>query len=178
MSKINKYIFFKKICSKRGFSLIEIMVCIALSVIFASLIFANISFIHRYLLRAEVDKIFNVCRYLQRCAQISGEKKVLYFDIKNNIYMYDNKMCRLPKRIKFGTIPGVKGPPSSPRKIINSPITFKGNKVVFHPDGIIQSGTVYITDNKNRFLYAVSCSVSQVSYLRKYLYNQTWTQIK
>ncbi|MFC1841972.1 Tfp pilus assembly protein FimT/FimU [Candidatus Dependentiae bacterium] len=160
-----------------GFSLVEIIVSLALFVLVIGLLAANFSFLQRFLVCAEVDKLFNVCHYLQRCAVVTGNKKVLTFDANKNQYAFEDKVCQLPRQVVFGVLQHVKGPPSTPKKMIKSPITFKGENVVFHSDGIIKSGTVYITDVDKNFLYAISCSVSQASYLRKYVYNGTWTLI-
>jgi len=139
-----------------GFSLVEIMVCISLFVLVAGLLVANISFLDRCLVRSEVDRIFNTIKYLQQRAVVSGKKQILHFDKENNTYTYGNKtggnkICKLSKNVKFGIIPEIKGPPSAPKKVVQSPITFKGENIVFHPDGIITSGTVYITDSKKKY---------------------------
>ena len=156
----------------------EIMISISLFVLLVGLLAANSSFLRRYLVRAELDKICNVFRYLQKVAIVSGQDQVLEFDLDKNEYKCGKKKFKLPTSVIFGFMPGVKGPPCAPRKTITSPITFRGNKVHFHKDGIIKSGTVYITDVKKDVMYAMSSSVAQVSYLRKYAYNQAWTPIK
>jgi len=161
----------------RGFSLVEIMVSIALFILLIGLVAANSSFLNRYLVRAEMDKIYNVFRYLQKVAIVSGQDQILEFDIEKKQYKCGERVFMLPSQVEFGVLPEVKGPPCSPKKIIISPVTFKGKKVSFYKDGIIKSGTIYITDASKHFMYAMSSSVAQVSYLRKYTYNGKWIPI-
>ena len=109
---------------------------------------------------------------------LSNKQQDVYFDIANNRYTFNGTVCTLPSQIMFGVIPGVKGPPSLPKKLVAKPITFKGSRISFFPEGIISSGTIYVTDRYKKFLYAISCSVSQVSYLRKYAFNDNkWVLI-
>ena len=171
----------EKSFKQSAFSLVELTVTIALFCLLIGLVVANVRFLNRYLLRAQVDKLCNTFLYLQRSAITSGEDKILYFDIKDNSYSFEHnfeqKYFKLPKKIQFGVFAHAKGPPSSPSREIKSPITFKGNKVVFHKDGIIDSGTIYITDMRKKYMYAISCSVAQVSYIRKYMYKSKWTPL-
>ena len=160
---------------KKGFTLIEVTITLALFALIVSLTVANVSFLNKSTVSAEVDKLYSICRYLQRCAMLSNEKQELIFDEANGRYTFNGCTEELPAQIKFGIIPQIKGPPSSPKRQITSPITFKLSRIIFHPDGIIQPGTVYVTDNNQSCLYALSSSVAHVSYLRKYTYNGKWT---
>jgi len=163
---------------RRGFSLVEIMVSIALFILLVGLIVANSSFLNRYMVRAQLDNMYNVFRYLQKSAVVSGKETVLKFDIPNNTYMFDGRVCTLPRCVTFGVLPEVKGPPCLSKKVLSSSITFKGKKVIFTKDGMVTSGTVYITDVGKNFMYAISSGVAQVSYLRKYTYNGKWVPVK
>jgi len=160
-----------------GFSLIEVMVTIALSTLVVYLLVINVSFLNRSLAIAELNRLCSVLRYLQRFAMINDKKQIIEFDEENNKYSFGGFTYRLPNSVIFGTLPGVKGPPSAPKKKIKSSITFKSSKIVFNSDGIIRPGTIYITDVDRECLYAISCSVAQVSYLRKYRYNGKWNLI-
>jgi hypothetical protein len=92
--------------------------------------------------------------------------------------------CKLPDAVRFGFIPGVSGPPSSPGKPITNPITFKDfgqgkYKVILFVDGKIQPGTVYFVDKNRNFMMALTCPISQVSFIRKYNYDKgKWVCLK
>jgi len=160
-----------------GYSLIEIMITMALFVLIAYLLVANVSFLNRSIVRSEADKLCMICKYLQRCAMAANKKQILHFDELRQEYSFNGVVYRLPGKVNFGYLKGVKGPPSSPKKEISKPITFKSHKIIFYPDGIISSGAVYLTDCDRQYLYSISSAVAQVSYIRKYTYNGKWILI-
>lgn len=49
--------------------------------------------------------------------------------------------------------------------------TFVQNRIIFFPDGKIQPGSLYLTDTQERYLYALTIPVGQVSYIRRYRYD-------
>lgn len=159
---------------KNGFSLIELSIVILLCTIIMGLGLACGSFIYRALVRQEAEKLALVCRYLQHAAMMSNEPKMLMFDLKQHCYSYDGCSVRLSNQVKFGVLEGVKGPPSKPAHFIESPISFKDGRIIFYPDGIIQSGTVYLIGKNAQIMYALSCPISQVSYVRIYKYDGSW----
>ncbi len=163
--------------SNWGFSLIEVMIVLALIALIMALVGANYSFLNRILVRSEVEKLCVICRYLQNGAVVKNTQQALAFDAANNTYAYNNQHHKLSAQVTFGFLPGTKGPPSSPQAAIKNPITFPKGKITFHPDGIISSGTVYLIDSSQQFMYALSSPISQVSYLRKYQYNKGWKLI-
>ncbi len=128
----------------------------------------------RLLVRSELERFYGVCHYLQRSAMVTNEPVQLVCDTDRNTYRYRTAEYRLPAHVIFGCPAGVSGPPASPTNAISNPVTFKNSTITFHPDGVIQAGTVYFTDAAKRCAYALSCAVSQVSYLRKYQYTNTW----
>lgn len=160
-----------------GYSLIEVIITMALFVLITYLLVANVSFLHRSIVRSEADKLYMICRYLQRCAMAANKKQELIFNEAKQEYKFNSVVYRLPSKVKFGFLVGIKGPPSSPKRLISKPITFKSNTIVFYPDGIISSGAVYLTDYDREYLYSISSSVAQVSYIRKYTYNNKWILI-
>jgi len=81
---------------------------------------------------------------------------------------------QLPKSIRFGAPAEVKGPPATPMRPVDSPITFKNAQITFYPDGIISAGTVYLTDTDQKTCYALTCGVGSVSFLRAYRYDKGW----
>lgn len=160
--------------NKNGFSLIELSIVIALIALLAFLSHAHIGFFNRMLVRAELEHLYTVCYCMQRRALMYNKPQTVQFDLKNGTYATEQCTYRLPSHVIFGTAAGVKGPPSSPNALIAEPITFKNNKITFHADGVIQPGAIYLTDTSRGCSYALSCSVAQVSYLRKYQYNGAW----
>ena len=163
----------KEILSK-GFSLIELMVALAIFCVIIALTFTNVSFLEQSVAHNEIDKLHSIAHYLARRAQMTNQEQVLQFDRLGRSYSFNGRKEMLPSGIEFGTLPGIKGPPSSATQAITNPITFKGEKITFHPQGIMQSGTVYLMHKKNQSMYGLSCAVAQVSFLRKYRYDKRW----
>ncbi len=157
-----------------GFSLIELTITIALCALVVTLTVVNVSFFNSGIVRSEVEKLHAACFYLQQCALTSHQKQVLVFDLENNRYSFDGRTEQLQPPVVFGVVPGAQGPPSSPYRTIKSPVTFPGNKIVFHPDGIVSSGTVYLTDQDKKIFYGISSGIAQVSHVRKYRYTDKW----
>ncbi len=157
-----------------GFSLIELMITMMLCVLVVTITMVNVSFLHRGTVRCEVDKLYAACMYLQQCALSSNKEFTLEFDEQHQEYRFDGRVERLDGAVCFGVPNNVKGPPSQPNTIIKSAITFPGRHIIFYPDGVIGSGTVYLTDAKKSTLYALSSAVAQVSHLRKYGYTDSW----
>lgn len=135
---------------------------------------AHTSFLHRMMVRGELDQLYTLCYMLQRSAMMFHQSQKITFDVANNVYRYKTTEYKLPNNVRFGVAPGVKGPPSSPDLPVSNPVTFKENSITFTPDGIIQPGAVYFTDRNQRYTYALSCAVGQVSYLRRYQYTTKW----
>jgi len=158
----------------RGFSLMELLVVISLLVIAITVLVINVSFVDRLMARTEAEKLFLVCRALQQEALSCNEQKILTFDEPNQTYRYGTTTEKLNRSVRFGIIQSVKGPPASPTRELTKAITFVGNRIVFSPDGIIQSGSVYLISKDKQSLYALSSPVSQVSFLRVYHYDRSW----
>lgn len=158
----------------QGFSLVELLIVVAIVAIIVGLTMTNLSFFDRILLRAELNKLHATCVYAQRCAMAVNKKQVITFDKRNKAYTFNGHRQKLARVVDFGVIVGAKGPPSSPNQAIGSPITFKDEQIVFEPNGVIGAGTVYLVDAKKRSMCALSCGISQVSFLRKYRYDNKW----
>jgi hypothetical protein len=143
-----------------------------------------------YLLKHELNKIFATFTYLQQKA-IAGNKKItLTLEQTNSSYSYlfqDATVYneQLSSGIFFGFIPGVMGPPGNPFKKIEKPVNLehpinnsgrKNNSAInFWPDGRITPCTIYLSEKSHKYMGALTCSVSQVSYIRIYmLYNSKW----
>jgi len=176
---------------KKAFSLIEIIVVLGIILLLFLLSVPKISFINKFILQNEADKVHTVLNYLKEKAITSNQEQDLIFDLKENGYSYktfnsqdntsgNNIFVKFPEKVKIGFLPGSKGPPSDPTKPINNPITFEKinenqYKVHFFVDGKIKPGTLYIVDKDLKYMYCLTCPISQVSYIRKYQYdNGVW----
>jgi prepilin-type N-terminal cleavage/methylation domain-containing protein len=163
---------------KKGFSLLESMVVISLILLISTLVYTGWGSFNRWMVRAEAEKLYAVCRYLQQRALASGQEQTLVFDVLHNCYQYNDVIIPLTRPVIFGTIKGIKGPPSSPTSIVNYAITFPSDTITFYPDGIIKSGTVYFADSSLHCSYAVSVPISTISYMRIYRYDGSWKQLQ
>lgn len=159
---------------KPGSSLIELMIAITLIGILMSLLASNTTFLYRYITQSEIDLLFSRMKYAQQHALLTGTMQRMIFDTDKNRYLWGDEVYQLPASIAFKVLPGIQGPPSSPTKPLTSAITFAHQTSIFYPDGIISAGTLYLVDMKHKALYAISCGVSQVSFLRKYRYDGKW----
>lgn len=157
--------------SKRaGFTLIECSLVIGLVGLLLFLTTMHAQFLNRLLVRSELDHLYTTCYYLQKKAMITRKPQKLTFNIEKNSYQYGAEHHELPKHVCFNYPQLAKGPPAHPDHLITKPITFKDNAITFHPTGVVQAGAVYICDMLKQYGYALSCSVAQLSYLRKYQY--------
>ncbi len=164
---------------KPGFTLVEMTVVVALIALLCFLGFGFVSLFDRTLVNAELDKLYIVFVELQQRALVEHVPQQLIFDINNNSYKYNSNNTtqrteRLARGVQFGVIPGAKGPPSQPTKLLGNPSTFNNNTVIFYPDGIIEPGSIYITNKAHSVLYSLSSSVAQISYIRRYIFNESW----
>lgn len=129
------------------------------------------SFYNRLFLHNELDKLYMILVAHSRRAIIDNQSHTVTFDeIKGQYTTNTNSLQKLSEGIIFGTIPGAKGPPANPHEQIRQPITFRNRRVTFYADGKVQPGTLYLTDTKKQWLYAISCPVGNISYLRRYRY--------
>ena len=160
--------------SKRGFSLIEFMIVIALVALIAGLTIWGSRSFFGIVVRADIEKLYTVCIYLHQKAVSTHEEQILEFDFKNNSYSYDGGIHYLNSSVVYGFTEGLKGPPSAPHKLITKCSTFDYDRVAFYPDGVIQSGTLYLTDVSKKTVCALTCGVGQISFFRKYRYDTSW----
>lgn len=158
----------------RGFTLIELMLVIALCALVATLSISYLGFLDRMIMRSELEKLRTTCLYLQRHAMLEGQVQQLDFDQELPGYKHNKSMYKFPAQVQFGLLPTVLGPPSSPVQVPNSPITFSKNSMQFFSDGTITPGTVYLIDRKKHCIYALSCSVGGGTGLNGYYYDNSW----
>lgn len=162
--------------TKQGVTLIELLVVIALIGICCCLVVSRFSNLSIYA-RNELDLLHQVCMYMQRRALLTGQQQVVHLDLQNNSYTFNDRTHRLAQGVIFGIIP-VKGPPACPHVLLASPCTFKQNVITFYPSGIIDAGSLYLTNDAHSILYALTNAVSSYSYLRTYCYADTWHMLE
>lgn len=156
---------------KLGFSLIEILVYIMLLSIIMSL-FNNIIILNKSsFIKIELEKIYIICLYLQKKALLEQKEIILILDINNNSYQFDNIVYKLEQDVIFGIRDNLLGSPGSSSKMVTNPISFNNSKIIFYPDGIISSGSLYLTNHNKSIIYSLTCAVSTINYLRKYKFN-------
>jgi len=171
----------------KAYSLIELIVVMAILAIVVSFSVSQITHIKRYFLFNDVEKLFITFSYLQQKSIASNCQQDLVFDEAHNSFSYfgpSDKLCaqKLNKGVHFGFITGVKGPPSRPTDEIKKAITFTPSKekitVCFFPDGKVTPGTVYLVDENKTVMGALTCPISGVSYMRKYRFdNKKWVVV-
>jgi prepilin-type N-terminal cleavage/methylation domain-containing protein len=160
--------------NQKGFPLIELMIVIVLVALLSGLTLWNMRTFSGMVVRADIEKLYTTCIYLRQKAVSTHTEQLLEFDHANNTYRYDDTIEHLSTTTIYGFVKGVMGPPSSLQAPISTYNTFDHNRIIFYPDGIIQSGTLYITDKDKKALYALTSGVGQVSFLRKYRYDGSW----
>ena len=176
---------------RKSFSLVEVLISLSVIVIFSSLMIPHFLNVKRYLLINEVDKLFVTFSYLQQRAIASNQVQKMFFDFSDRSYYYFDKtgkksVYNLADSIKFGFMKNSKGPPGQTKKarnLIRNAVTFdlrnKPPRASFYPDGKITPGTVYLVDKEEKMMVALTCPLGQVSYIRKYKYdNGSWMLIE
>ena len=149
-----------------GHTLIEVCLVLLLISFIAGLSLKVVHLSSSVMVRSELERLATVVTYLQRKALIENATFSILFE--ENSYHADTTWQLATG--KFGVLPGVKGPPADPRKLL----TKSCEKLVIRPDGI-SPGTVYLTDGI--CLYALSSDASEVSCVRKYRYGKKWEQL-
>jgi prepilin-type N-terminal cleavage/methylation domain-containing protein len=171
-----------------GFSLIELLIVVSivllLATIGAPLLLKRAKTAALTTTLAELEML---CRCAQHIACASNAQQSVTLDLQRNTCTLTTKQqswhVELPKTCSFGFLPDALGPPSEPVKKITQAVTFPAEKsqfkILFQPTGVISPGTAYIIDKQESQLGALTCGVSQVSYIRKYVYNnRTWHLLK
>jgi|ERR1700733_107037 len=159
---------------RKGFSLLELMIVIAIAALLITICSVNSRFLRSSVVQTQLDLFITTCTYLAQTAIATKTPQTLFLESADHSYSFHNQKHLLPKGMQFGILNAVKGPPASPTHSVHAPITFANNTITFWPDGIISSGTVYFLDTSTQALYAISSGVGHVSFLRKYRYNGAW----
>ena len=164
--------------SEQGFLLFELLLVFCLATIIACFVFGNMRFLNRGYARAELQTLYQMCLYAQRRAISSGQECAIQIDVKKHRYACNGMICMLSDGVQFNILPNVKGPPSSPQHHLTQMCTFKNNCITCSSDGIIDAGTIYITDFAKQNLYALTSGVAPYSYLRMYRYAGKWQRLE
>lgn len=174
---------------RRAFSLLELLITISIVTIVLAIAIPRIIPSEHTTLIYELEKMASTFTYLQQKALASNIPQTLTFDIPNNSYSFQgpsgkNTVYKLPESLFFGCIQNILGPPAKPIQPITDPITFKKDhkntetplfQATFFTNGQITPGAAYLIDQDKKVVGAFTCAVSQVSYIRVYLYeNNAW----
>ena len=160
-----------------GFTLVELMISLAVVAIIAALIVSPGYFWGQILTHAEVEKVRTVCHYLRGRAVAQGVEQSLTFDPLSHSYHYDGMERPLPKQIRFGLVDGVMGPPTHPTSPIKHAVTFADNRLICYPDGSMSSGAVYFVDRDRHHQYAITTGVGRSMRVHVYHYTGSWRRI-
>lgn len=173
---------------KSGFSLIEVIITISILSIIAAI---GIPFVHSQREQAIVGQlriIESIIHFLQQKALATHQEQALIIDASRQTLSYKGSfpekeiVISLPFPLVFGFPQGAYGPPAKPEKPITECCTFEPNTsrpgcyhISIFSNGKISAGTVYIIDKNHFFAGALTCPVSQVSWIRIYVYeNGRW----
>lgn len=165
--------------SKRtGATLLELLVVVALIIVLVTLAFPAWRFLKTQQITEQLNQLQIICITLQQKATVTQEKQSLTFNGDQRSYFFNNQTEKLLPGISFNFIPGLKGPPSNPKKLVTRAITFPDQVITFYPDGTISAGTLYLI-NREQQQYALTVPISKASFTRKYQYRQKqWVYLK
>lgn len=171
---------------KPSYTLIELCVVLAIITMLCMLGIPMIVMSGEREILRELDKLEAVFLYLHQRAIATQSDHELIIDTKQNTYTYktatNKAVFQLSSNIIFGWLPAALGPPGDPTALITQACSFpKGNNqelcfsARFLSNGQFYPGTVYLIDRNRRFMGALTCSISRVFYIRKYLYkSEQW----
>lgn len=169
--------------SKQGFLLIELLIVMVIVTVLASISAPWLAAPTRSSLIAVLQELEELCLCAQYTALASNQQQCIVIDqAKKTCTLMSSKprwTVTLPVDFTFGFLENTLGPPGDPRQKITQAVTFQVENnqqyIFFKQNGVISVGTLYIIDRYKTLLGALTCGVSQVSYIRKYLYlNNRW----
>lgn len=155
-----------------GVSLLECCFVVAILACMVSIGFSHITFLYKLQVQSEVEQLHAQLQSLQQKALATNTVQRLTVDTTTGIYQCNDRTHTLISSLRFDYPQGALGPPSAPTHPITKACTFADSTIIFWPDGIIGAGTIYITDTKKRYSYALSSGIGTISSLRIYEYKQ------
>ena len=159
---------------RSGFTLLELMVAVSLCMIVACVSMMSFRSLEKSTVQTELNLLCAACNYLQQHAIATNTIQELSIDAAHNSYAFNGHEHTLAKGVCFDVALSAFGPPSAPYKLLEKPITFKENKILFYPEGMMSAGMICFTNSNHSILYALSNSVAHVSFLRRYRYDREW----
>lgn len=182
MKKLSVLLLPKKkwLHKQHGYALFQLGILLTLLLIICTLSLPRFSFLQHRLVRTEIEKMMLMFRYLHRTALTRNQDQHLQLFPQESWYEGAGHREILPGGVQFAVLPGVYGPPSHPHQALSTPSTYKDNRITFYAHGIIQAGTVYLTDKNKQVMYALSSAISPIAHIRAYRYNianQEWVAL-
>lgn len=155
-----------------GFFLIELLIVISIIALVATFSVSYRTRISRLMVQAELMHLHSLCLYYQQVALATGQEQKCICDTDTQSIRFDQRLYTFPQYIKLGFLSRAQGPPAQPIHPINKAVTFPGNTIHFYPDGTISSGTIYIIDQEQTTMYALTSPIGSISTIRMYRYTQ------
>ena len=166
----------------RAFTLIELVLVLAIVVIISVIGLPHLWDRDRSLLNHELEHLEVIFTFLQQQALATNKPQVLVIQPPcTYTFMRNGRMViyQLASGIEFGTLLGAYGPPANPTRADYPgrppfpPSTQTGTpgfEVRFLPNSQVLPGSIYLKAHNLSIMGALTCAVSQVSYIRRYLY--------
>jgi hypothetical protein len=173
--------------ASKSFSIIELLLVCAIVGIGAAVYAPRLSFVRQYKIQRELDVFEALFEYLCNRAMATGSEHRLIFLLDEHSYRYGvlgdmQSACKLCSGVEYGFVAGALGPPANPTTPLKRASTFGDGKdnffVDFFPNGKISSGSLYLKVREGDIGVALTCAITQVSYVRKYVYiKHQWKRI-
>ena len=168
---------------RSGWSLIELMVVMALLTVFATLAWPVLDqLFQRGRLRVSSMALIQTLRTARHQAMVEGRSYQVVFRSADGEYTVTGgnrppQPMRLHQSIEFGAADGVLGPPSRPMtQPPEDGVSFRGDQVTFRPDGTLSPGpgTIYLSVNRARWSNGLTMAISlnMAGHLRRYQWEE------
>lgn len=159
-----------------AFSLLELMIVIALVTLLTSLGSLTSSFFNPWLARLQLNQVYMACQCMRAQAMALHRTLHVQCDTHKHTYRIGDHSYQLTGAL-FDYLPGSNGPPGNPTKPITHAITFTKQCISFYPDGTTNAGTIYMTDPHHTRMYALTIAVGEIPAIRTYIYSRGWQRL-